>query len=204
MSRLASSLKPLSSSVGLDSLSAPAVPAATSGVDGRIYVDGIEKPGSATLSLPQAADDGGDDELDDDEDEAEQEVEVHVEWPADLVARLPDDFALTLSASDLPEQKLTKDAGAAVDGDMVSFAFKWQGENKVVTLEATGNGRKICLWDGQVSGDLEVAVDWDQGLDPLLKPYEEVEIAGDPSGAGEIADDLRGHELPALLADLLA
>jgi hypothetical protein len=131
-------------------------------------------------------------------------VEVHVEWPAHVVERLPDDFALTLSGPDLPPQKLTKDAAASVDGDMMRFQFRWRDKSQVVMLEATGNGQKVALWRGHVSADLGVAVDWDQRLDSLLTPHGDVEIAGQDSGATEVPADLRAHELAALVASLLS
>jgi hypothetical protein len=117
--------------------------------------------------------------------------------------RLPDDFVLTLSGPALPPQEVTKDAAGPVDGDMVRFEFEWRDETKVVTLEAAANGQKVTLWRGHVSGDLGVAVNWDQRLDPLLTPWDEAEVAGQPSGAGSVPPDLRAHELSALFANSL-
>jgi len=131
-------------------------------------------------------------------------VEVHVDWPAAVVERLPDDFLLTLSAPGLPKRELTKAAATAVDDGMMRFEFGWRDKTRTVTLEAAGAGKKVVLWRGHVSGDLGVAVDWDGRLDPLLAPYEEVEIASQDSGATDVPSDLRAHELTALTADLLS
>lgn len=131
-------------------------------------------------------------------------VEVHVDWPANVVERLPDDFVLRLSGPDLRKQELTKDAATAVDDDMMRFEFRWRDKTKTVSLEAAGAGKRVVLWRGHVSGDLGVAVDWDGRLDPLLVPHEEVEIAGQESGATDVPPDLRAHELTALVSDLLA
>lgn len=130
-------------------------------------------------------------------------VEVQVEWPAHVVERLPDDFTLTLSGPDLPKRRLTKDAAVAGDADMMRYEFRWRDKSKVVMLEAEGNGQKVILWRGHVSGDLSVAVDWDRRLDSLLAPDEEVEVAGKSSSATQVPADLRTHELPNLLAGLL-
>jgi hypothetical protein len=131
-------------------------------------------------------------------------VEVHIDWPTYIVQRLPDDFVLALSGPDLAMRELTKDAATAVDDGMTRFAFRWRDKNKTVVLEASGAGQKVVLWRGHVSGDLGVAVDWDGRLDPLLAPYEEVEIAGQDSGATEVSSDLRAHELAVLMANLLS
>lgn len=129
-------------------------------------------------------------------------VEVHVDWPAHVVERLPDDFLLTLSGPDLARQERTKDDAAAVDEDMMRFEFRWRDKGKTVTLEAAGGGKRVTLWRGHVSGDLAVAIDWDRRLDPLLAPHDEVEIAGQDSGANEVPADLRAHELAALVAEI--
>jgi hypothetical protein len=128
-------------------------------------------------------------------------VELRLEWPAHLVDRLPDDFTLTLSGPQIPTQERTK-AAASVAGDMVRFEFEWRGKTKTAQLEASGNGQTVLLWHQQVAGNLEVELEGDEHLHPLLAEHEEVEVAGQPTGAGTVPADLRSEELGALLEGL--
>jgi hypothetical protein len=128
-------------------------------------------------------------------------VELYLEWPVHLVDRLPDDFTLTLSGS-IPTQQRTKSDGSS-DGDLVQFQFEWEGKTKSVQLEASGNGQSVVLWQGQVIGNLQAQIEWEDRLHPLLGEEEEVEIPGADSGGGTIPDDLKYDDLESLIAGLL-
>ena len=135
------------------------------------------------------------------EDTALSLVELRLEWPVHLVDRLPDDFTLILSGPQIPRQERNKSA-ASRDGDLVRFEFEWEDKTKAVQLEATGNGRTVLLWGEQVAGNLKAQLEWDERLHPLLGEHEEVEVAGEPTGAGTVPADLRSAELAALLKGL--
>jgi hypothetical protein len=128
-------------------------------------------------------------------------VEVRIEWPAHLVDLLPDDFKLILSGPQVPKQERGK-SEASGDGDLVWFEFEWEDKTKNVQLEASGNGRRVLLWRQQVAGNLKAQLVGAERLLPLLGQREEVEIAGNSTGARTVPDDLRSEFLPALLEGL--
>ena len=110
-------------------------------------------------------------------------VELVLEWPLHLVDRLPDDFTLTLSGSDLPKQDRTKSQGSS-DDEWVRFEFEWEDKTKGVQLEASGNGQTVVLWREQVAGNLGADIEWNERLYPLLKQDEE-----EPAEAANDSDD---------------
>ena len=128
-------------------------------------------------------------------------VELRIEWPEQLVDRLPEDFTLRLWGPQLPKQERTKSA-ASRDDDLFQWEFTWEDKTKDVQLEVSGNGQTIVLWREQVAGNLDLPIDWDERLHPLLSEPEEVEVAGQPAVAGVVADDLRGEELRPVIARL--
>jgi hypothetical protein len=128
-------------------------------------------------------------------------VEVRIEWPAHLVDRLPDDFKLILSGPQVPKQEREK-SEASGEGDLVWFEFEWEDKTKAVQLEASGNGKQVLLWRQQVAGNLKAQLIGAERLLPLLGEPEEIEIAGQPTGAGVVPDDLRNQDLPALFEGL--
>lgn len=128
-------------------------------------------------------------------------VELRIEWPEHLVDRLPDDFTLRLWGPQLPKQERTKSA-ASRDEDLFQWEFKWEDKTKDVQLEVSGNGQTLVLWREQVAGNLDLPLDWDERLHPLLGEHEEVEVAGQPAGAGVVAADLRSEELRPVFTEL--
>ncbi|MGI8989145.1 MAG: hypothetical protein ACR2I2_06125 [Bryobacteraceae bacterium] len=128
-------------------------------------------------------------------------VQLRIEWPVHLVDRLPDDFTLILSGPQLPKQERTK-SSASRDDDLVRFEFEWEDKSKAVQLAASGNGRTVVLWRPQVAGNLDLPLDWDERLHPLLAEHPGVEVAGQSTEAATMPADLRSQDLRALLEDL--
>jgi outer membrane protein OmpA-like peptidoglycan-associated protein len=131
-------------------------------------------------------------------DAPEDLVEIDLSLPEDLLDRLPADFTLILSGPHVKTQERTKSAGVE-DGEMVRFEFRWIDKGKQVNLEAVGGGKKARLWREQVAGDLEAALQWEEELALLLAEEEEIEVAGEVTGATRIPDDLRAEELQDFL-----
>lgn len=128
-------------------------------------------------------------------------VYLRLEWPVYFVKRLPDDLSLVLSGPDIPTQQKNKSDGVT-HGDLVRFEFHWDDKAKSVQLTASGDGRTVELWEEQVAGNLEAQLDWNERIHLLLAEAEDIELAGDATGASEMPADLRYDELQDLLRSL--
>jgi hypothetical protein len=131
-----------------------------------------------------------------------EDVDIEIEWPSYIAERLPDDFALTLSADDMDDQTVTASGAEWTEDGAVRFAFGWRKKTRAVTLKATSGDQAVTLWDEQVAGDLSMMIDWDSWLDPLLIPEQEIQAPNDgPTGASSTPPDLNWDEMRALLGD---
>lgn len=124
-------------------------------------------------------------------------VELHIVWPNHLMDRLPDDFKLTLSGPGMGKQERTKPQGIPED-DTVRFEFEWPDKTSRVLLSAAGKGKTVDLWKQHVAGNLDIPLEWEDRLHPLLSEHAEAQATAPAVNAGSMPDDLNSQFLSSL------
>jgi outer membrane protein OmpA-like peptidoglycan-associated protein len=117
-------------------------------------------------------------------------VELEIGWGTELVERLPDDFVLTLSGEGVTPLAKRKREAAHRDG-LALFAFRFIDASKALTLEASGGGKRVTLWQEQRPGTFEADVEWVGAIDELVGEAAETAPNDPPLHAGRFPDDVR-------------
>lgn len=96
-------------------------------------------------------------------------VNFTLEWPADVVADLPDEIVLRLSGPGVAAAARPLSGAATSDG-LASIDFGEFDRAQVLTLEASRPDKTVKLFDNQVVGDFENPIVWLAHIEELSLP----------------------------------